>query len=163
MILYEMDHVMIRTAVASDIPRIALDMRLSDRIEVYRSHGHSPGEALLYSFNASPISYTVVFKGKPVAMFGLQPAVGGQASIWLLGGTGLSQMWFSFLRLSRLIIGSFLENYPVLFNFVDASNASTIRWLKWCGAKFGQPETYGIKGCRFRGFVIERGQPCATP
>ena len=147
---------MIRTAIESDIPRIAEDLRESDANEVRRSHGHLPLEALKYSFHISELCMTVVFKGKPVAMFGMVPTGALEASIWLLATDGLHEMWITFLKLSRDFIQVMLDQYPFLYNFVDAQNETTLRWLAWCGAKFTEPKPYGKEGCLFRQFVIER-------
>jgi len=147
---------MFRTAVESDIPRVADDMRESDVVEVYNSHRHTPIEALTYSFEVSQLCITIVYGGRPVAMFGIVPTGAAEASIWLLGNNGLREMWVTFLKLSRAFIEMFLQGYPFLYNYVDAANETTIRWLTWCGAKFGEPEIYGQQGCLFRRFVIER-------
>lgn len=147
---------MIRTAVESDIARIAEDLRESDVKEVYSSHRHTPLEAVTFSFTASQLALTYVFKGRPVAMFGLVPTGAVEASIWLLATNGLHDTWRTFLKLSREFIGWFLELYPFLYNYVDADNNTTIHWLEWCGAKFGEAEPYGQIGNYFRRFVIER-------
>lgn len=162
MICYAKGPLMIRTAVESDLPRIAENLRESDAAEVYYSHRHTPSEALAYSFGISDPCLTLVYKGRPIAIFGLAPTGAKTASAWLLGTREIPSVWPSFLRLSRAVIDRFLDLYPVLFNYVDAGNYASQRWLQWLGAKFDDPEPHGPLGCRFRRFVIERKVPCAT-
>ena len=150
---------MIRTSVESDIGRIAGRMRESDCVEVWKSHNHSPADALKYSYEISPMCMTLVHKGEPVAMFGLcpdGPEQPKQATVWLLGTDQLRYIWRIFLKLSVECVSWMLEIYPVLYNFVDAENHTSIRWLTWLGARFEEPAPYGKEGRMFRQFVIER-------
>lgn len=149
---------MFRTAVESDIDGMKDKLRPADAAEVAASHGQNAQEALTYSFHASDLAITIVHKGRPVAMFGIapDPAVSHAATVWLLATNELKNMWLTFLKVSHGFIGMLLEHYPVLYNYVDARNTTSIEWLTWCGAEFHQPEPYGAEQLPFRFFVIQK-------
>ena len=154
---YDQDDVLTRTSQTRDLAPIAARMRESDRLEVMASHGHAPYEAVKFAFSSSPVCMTILYKNEPVAMFGVvgYPMCPGTATVWLLGTNGIYKMRKSFLRLSRRYIAEMLKEYPTLYNFVDARNRVTVRWLEWCGATFNMPIAYGVAGLPFRAFVIQ--------
>jgi hypothetical protein len=157
MIYYNRWPVLIRTAIAEDLKKMENELRSEDAQEVFASHGHTPGQALAYSFADAELAITVIFRGQPVALFGVTPSANPDfASVWLLATCGLSAMWFTFLRLSRGFIALMLGNYKALYNFVDARNTRSVRWLGWCGAKFDEPKPYGAAGLPFLYFTIEK-------
>jgi hypothetical protein len=70
-------------------------------------------------------------------MFGAAPERHGEASIWLLVTDELSQRSHAlqFLRQVRPWLDRLQEKFTTLFNFVDADNAETLRWLRYAGFK----------------------------
>ena len=50
----------------------------------------------------------------------------------------------------------FLEQYPVLVNYVSVDNELSIKWLKYLGAKFYDPSPYGKEGKMFMRFEFRR-------
>jgi hypothetical protein len=159
MIVYERGSVMVRSAVSSDIHRMRDSLRATDIREVWASHNHSPEQALLYSFEVSPYCMTIVSKGAPVALFGICPDEHQTTgTIWLLGTTGIPAIYREFLRITRFMIPRMLDICPVLYNFVDARNDASIRWLSWAGAAWGKPEHYGAEGRLFIPFTLTKSE-----
>lgn len=161
MIRYEKGSVMVRDTVQSDINRMRSELRASDIREIWASHHHTPEQALTYCFENASYCQTIVNKGKPTAMFGFCPEGPKHpdiASVWLLGTNGIPEMWIHFLRLTRIFIPEMLTHYPHLYNWVDARNEASIRWLKWAGAKFGYPEPYGLDKRPFIPFRLVRAE-----
>jgi hypothetical protein len=158
MIAYSRGPVMVRTAVASDVNRMKDELRASDVREVWASHNHSPEQALVFSLAVSPFCMTIVNKGTPTAMFGLSPETKHSATIWLLGTTGIPKMYLTFLRITRFMIPKMLEQFPVLFNFVDVRNQTSLRWLAWAGAEFGKLKPYGVEGRPFVPFRFTKSE-----
>lgn len=140
----------------SDVIMVADKMRVSDREEILASNGYAPEEALEKGFDQSSVCKTVVYKGSPIAMFGVVPYEGDKACLWLLGTDALDQVHVCFGRMSKKIIEQFLQVYPYLYNYVDARNEKTIAWLEWCGAKFSEAEPYGVAQIMFKHFVFQR-------
>lgn len=89
-------------------------------------------------------------------MFGIVPdtLIGSSANVWFLGADEMSGIKKTFVKMSRQFIDVFLDQYPLLWNFVDARYTSSIRWLKACGASF--EKVLNINGNEFHSFVIRR-------
>jgi hypothetical protein len=148
----------IRPSVFHDVCEVAGKMREADRMEVWASSHHEPEEALLIGYRTSSVCRTALWRGEPVAMFGLVPEtlLGGRAVVWLLGTDGVQRMGHCFARLSRWAIREMLQVYPLLFNYVDARYKASVDWLRWCGADVREPEPHGLDRLPFHFFTLER-------
>jgi hypothetical protein len=157
-IYFENRNSSVRTAEIDDVCCLKDTLRESDREEIKASHGHNPEEALLHSLKVSSHAFTVTFKGRPVAMFGVAPTEGDKTlgCIWLLASDEIHKIKKTFLKMSGVFIKQMLDLYPVLFNYVDIRNTKSIDWLKWCGAQFMVPEVYGVENKFFSLFTIRR-------
>jgi hypothetical protein len=157
-LFYEKGDVQIRTAVYADVQQMKNRIRESDRREVEASHGHTPEEALSYSYTTSCFKATVIYKGDPVAMFGVvkDETEASAGSVWMLATNGIYDMKPQFLRLSRRFIALMQEQFTILYNFVDARNAASIEWLTWCGATISESKTYGTARLPFRFFSFSK-------
>lgn len=156
MISYDKDDLTIRPTQERDIAMMKDSMRKEEIDEVWASYHFTPFQALSNSFYLSSESYTVVFRGLPVAMFGLVPDKNkeGCALVWLLTSTEVEKIWIRFLKLSRKVIEGLRESYPVLYNYVDSRYEKSIKWIKWCGGEVFAPEAYGIEKLPFNYFVF---------
>ena len=109
-------------------------------------------------------TWTGVYKGTPVCMFGVCPneeneelidIFGSQVdigSIWLLGSTHVDTVYRPFLRLSRLAADHLCRQYDVVENVVPLQNSKTIMWLTWLGFNFF-PQTIKVKDTECVRFV----------
>ncbi len=160
-IFYQKGDVQIRKSEISDIGRMQDDLRESDRREIEASHGHTPMEALRYSYSNSCFRATVLYKGEPVAMFGVvkDPNTEKVGSVWMLATNGVYAMKAQFLRLSRRYIKLMQTQFLILYNFVDARNAASVRWLKWCGAVIDDARPYGVAEMPFHFFAFAKEKP----
>lgn len=148
----------VRMSKAEDITMIAEDMRDSDREEIWASHHYTPVTGLATSFKNSVICLTVEDKGKPIAMFGVVPVtfLGREGSVWLLATKDFCKVSKKFLKRSRAFVKAMLGYYPHLMNMVDVRNLESVKWLKWCGAKFGAVMPYGTDQLDFQYFEFRR-------
>lgn len=91
-------------------------------------------------------------------MFGYAPdETKGVGSVWLLGSEGIRADKAIFLNISEHFIALMLNAYPILFNFVDARNKSSIKWLKWLGAEIApDPIIYGVEQLPFYFFQFKK-------
>ena len=127
----------VRQALLSDPSFLAPLLRKSDVDEITASTGESPVEALTTALEVSRRTFTVLSSDTPVAMFGVADYSEGVGSMWLLGSDELFLKHpITFLRESRRWIATLHEDYPVLWNVVDARNAIHIQWLRWLGCRF---------------------------
>lgn len=151
---FESGNAKVRKARFDDIKEISKNMRQSDIDEVWASNHLTPIEALERSYKESVICLTIVLYGKPIGMFGVCPftLIGKGGRVWLLGTTDLCLVSKKLLRYSKKFIDIMLSYYPYLTNYVSVKNKLSIRWLKFCGARFSDPAPYGVEKelfCKF--------------
>lgn len=79
---------------------------------------------------------------EPVCLWGLIPPtiLSEQAYLWLLTTHKLEAHQFLFVRHSQVMIQKMLAIYPTIVGDTSRDNASAIRWIKWLGGKFGEPQ-----------------------
>lgn len=144
------------SAASAHIAHLALHMREADRREVWAWSGSTPQEAFERSLAASPLAWTALLEGEPVAMFG----AGGETLLapvgvpWLLGTDVLDQYPASVGRASRWGVAQMRACYPVLANWSDARHERAHEWLRWLGFTLGEPQPMGRLGMPFRPFAM---------
>ncbi len=137
---------------------IASNMRELDRQECIAAIGLDPADALYYSFTGSENVWTILYKDKPIAIFGVaRLSLLSEVGVpWMLGTDELDQAGWPIIRFSRKIIRGLLEYYSKLENYVDARNKKSIKWLRWCGFIIEPPEPYGAYRLPFHRFHLDR-------
>ena len=147
-----------RTTVLQDVRYVADHMRQEDAAECQAQSGSSPPESLLYCYlNSKPCMTMISRHGYPMGMWGVIRESKTSGRIWMLGCQSMlddERDKRTFLRQSKLELIKVLEQYPVLFNVVDARNEIHVRWLQWMGFTFIQkhPE-WGPESRLFYEFV----------
>jgi hypothetical protein len=126
---------------------IASNMREADEIEC-AAGAMSPRLALERSMETSVKTWTgmIMPDARPICMFGVGVGdiLGAVGHPWCLGTDEIEDVSLSFLRESRKVVARMLGIFPYLFNYVDARNELSIKWLKWLGFKFDdQTVAYG--------------------
>lgn len=148
----------VRSAREDDCFEISKRMRKADVEECWAAARLSPQEAMISSYRKSAICITGERHGFPILMCGIVPRnlCDDKASIWLLGTDGITGLGATFVRRSYEFIKVMLNIYPYLDNYVDVRNKVSINWLKWCGAKFGNVDPYGIDKMPFQYFYFSK-------
>ena len=94
--------------------------------------------------------------GKMCCAWGVVPPslMSDRAYLWLFSTDAVEQYKFLFVRYSQKAIAEILEEWPIITGYCEVNSPRSIRWLKWLGAKFGEP----IKGKEawFRPFEIRK-------
>jgi len=157
MIYYDRNGITVRESVIEDVEILKMRLRFEDIAEVWASHHHTPEQALQLSFEKSVPCLTIDNNGVPVGMFGITPEtlMGSKAIVWLLASDDIDKIKIRFLRNCKIFINLMLNQYPYLYNFVDERNTESIKWLKYLGAKFQGPVTFGVEQMPFR-FRVRR-------
>lgn len=113
---------------------IAENLRQGDRDEVQASSNLTPAEALLGSYSLSTHAYVILStEGDPIAAFGAAPHAAGIGIVWMLGTDGIEQEAFGIARRTRRYFDELNAAYFMLWNYIDARNATSMRWLRWGG------------------------------
>ncbi|WP_286952881.1 MULTISPECIES: hypothetical protein [Aminobacterium] len=136
---------------------IADDMRSFDVAEVWAASKSSPIEAVEKGFRSSaPFLWTGAWSGTPVFMGGCVSLdiVGGVGTPWLLGTEKIRECPIQFARMTKEIVFYLASQYQFLFNYVDARNLTSIRWLKFLGFTIHEARPYGALGLPFHRFEM---------
>ena len=74
-------------------------------------------------------------------IWGLAPssAISNRAYLWLLTTDIVDQHKFLFVRHSQMVLDEALDIYPQIIGHVEMHNERAKKWLKWLGARFGDP------------------------
>lgn len=123
----------IRPANNSDVFYLADRLRKADieELKAYTGKDYCL-HSVMGSWAGSIDSFAILKNENPVGIFGLceRDKVGMP---WLLGTDELTENPFFLTLNARRYINQWLEQYGVLFNYVDARNKVAIRWLKALG------------------------------
>jgi hypothetical protein len=84
--------------------------------------------------------------GEVCCVWGLIPPtlLSDKAYLWLLVTDVVDRHRFVFIRQSQIFIQKALDIYPLIVGHVEVGNDKAVRWLKWLGATFGEPEAKRI-------------------
>ncbi len=156
-LFYEDKNIRVRRAEKNDVEYLKDHLKEEDINEIWASNNVTPEEALSSGIDKSIFCCTIE-NGHPIGMFGINPksVLGDRATIWLLGSEELKKYQYRFVKYSRKFIEMMLGFYPYLDNYIDVRNKASIKWLKFCGAKFDKPEAYGKEQKLFRHFYFRR-------
>lgn len=80
--------------------------------------------------------------GKFVAVWGVIPPtmVSDQAYIWVYTTMDLVGHEFVFIRNSQRMVEKFLKEFSTIVGVTEIDNKRAVRWLKWLGAEYGEPQ-----------------------
>ena len=124
----------------------AFEMRLrpEDKRELIAVHGKI-FVAILRSVISSEEAYCVTgAAGEPLVLYGkcAEKNLPGRL-IWCMATVDMVPYEREFARVSRKIVQEWAEKHGILWNAVGDFNEAAKRWLKWCGAEFGDPLEMG--------------------
>ena len=151
-----MSGVEVADATSYDVAHVAEHMRMADMVEVWDSSNKSPLDALQSSVDCSLITRAVRYSGVPVAIFGLSVHNERVGSPWLLATDKSLTQPAQFLRIGYPVVASFLDETPLLVNFVHSQNEASKRWLRKLGFIIEAPARYGVENEMFHRFSMEK-------
>lgn len=136
-----------------DMREIARRMRQEDRRELVGIIGDNIEAECLHCLAASDVAYICKADGVPLAAFGVVGLIWG-GIIWMLATEETAKHKIYVGKKTREGIRAFLSDYGYLYNYIDAGNKDTIRWLRWLGAKIYPAAPYGIYGLPYHKFTF---------
>lgn len=149
---------LIRRLRSGDIEELAQHMRQADLDEIAASSGKPALDILADSVRGSSVVLALeLADGSLGCIFGVAPMgglLGTTGAPWLLGTRALERNPRALIELGPRYLALMLASYPRLFNYVDARNKRSIRWLKWLGFTFHDAKPYGAAGLPFHYFEM---------
>jgi hypothetical protein len=125
-----------RRAIPEDATRLGPRLRIADLREIQAVFAEDPIEVLLRGITISDPCFALTDDSDyPLAIFGVVPDLRDPETgvAWLLGSNAITELRFFSGRNSRRWLERLHEKYRTLWNVAEASNASHLRWLEWCG------------------------------
>ena len=118
------------------LDHISANMRKSDVEEVHASSAIPVSEILPRSVSISTHGWVVTSDktGNPILVMGAAPtALPRVGAAWLLGTDEIRSEALSVARHTKTYVDAMQEDYDLLWNYVDARNELSMRWLQWAG------------------------------
>jgi len=99
-----------------------------------------------YCFSLSMYMWAGLIDGRLACLWGLIPPtlLSNQAYLWLYTTDVIKEHSFLLVRHSQLVMEEMLKEYPSICGHAIAGADKSIKWLRWLGAKFGEPQGKGI-------------------
>lgn len=127
-------HGLVTPATAADAHELEANLRPADRRELEEVSGKPALSGLLLGVLVSDPALTLrTPDGALIGLLGVIRQGPGRGLVWMSGTNELAKRSVAFLRGSRDVIAKLQEQYPTLYNAVDARNEVHIRWLRWLG------------------------------
>lgn len=147
----------VRSFREGDCESIAPRLRSTDVEEIKLSTGLNPLDALKKSVDISSKKWSIISKGRVIAIFGV--AVRGSTGVpWLLSSDELFTIRKSFWAGCGQYIKAMSNGCELLSNYVWVENTTSIKWLKRMGFDFSDPVSYGVSGKKFFQFFMRVGK-----
>ena len=99
-----------------------------------------------YCLTLSMFMWVGLIDKRLACIWGLIPPtlMSNQAYLWLHTTNVIIGHEFLLVRHSQLVMEEMLKEYPTICGHAIAGADKSIRWLKWLGARFGEPQGMGI-------------------
>lgn len=135
----------IRHASIHDVGYVGPRLRAADVEEIRATTGERPTYALLKSYTVSTwVKVAVDDQDFPVAMFGLCALNDDFGIPWMLVTDDFNKIIQPFRRQCRGVVADMQRQCRILHNYVQATNVTAQRWLRWCGFTVDPiPQPYG--------------------
>lgn len=80
--------------------------------------------------------------GKILCFWGLIPPtlLSDCAYLWLYTTENMQEHVFSLVRHSQRAVEEMLQDYPIIVGHGVIGATKSLRWLRWLGARFGEPQ-----------------------
>ena len=158
----------VRRSLAKDVLEIAARLRQEDLDEIAEADGRPPVTVLGEAYVESERCWTVTYKDRPAAMFGVvrssltaDPRLG---VVWLLGTDDVAMFGFGLTRWSKEWLRAIFDGdengqgFDILGNLVSENSVTHRRWLQRIGARMvGVRHNVGLKtGVPFHEFVFSK-------
>lgn len=135
------------------------NLREADLDEIRATTVMAPREAVQWTVGSSSVAWLILDStGLPIGIMGAAPGLlPGVGVPWLVGTDGLEKEPLSILRQTKGHVDEIHELFPVLTNFVDARNDTSLDWLLWAGFRLLDANTHhGPEGRLFLQFYKSR-------
>ena len=95
-----------------------------------------------FCLKVSSMIYRGTVDGKVICIWGLVPSslLSDRAYLWLYTTKEVEEHQFIFVRHSQRMIEEMLKQFDIIVGHAHIDAPRSIRWLKWLGATFSEPD-----------------------
>ncbi len=141
-----------------DCHELAPFMKEVDKDEVMASSGHDPLTSLIKSRESSDICFSIFWEKNLIGMCGVGYVNSYTGSPWMLGSDAFDEFKNKhkkhFYKACKKWVLDMNSMYPLLCNYVDKRNDTSIQWLRHLGFSFTRLiDNYGYEGKPFWEFI----------
>tara|TARA_R110002096_G_scaffold221155_3_gene409945 strand:- start:207 stop:671 length:465 start_codon:yes stop_codon:yes gene_type:complete len=133
-------------------------MRTEDAFELMDYAGATPAQALKTLRAGSRDTTSITADGKLVCIYGCvrKSPLSNVGCPWMLATPELPKHGRIFVRYVRAFLQEMLKDYDMFLNYGDASNKTSVRWMKWLGFWAFPPEPVGKTGHLYHRYEMRR-------
>lgn len=135
-------------ATMADCTELGERMRAEERLEVGRSLGVTPYEAVVFSVGMSAEAWALRLNGELAGVFGVA-GVHPHGFVWMLTTDTVDRLPKAFWVACVDGLEVLLRRWGELGNWVDADYSKALRWAKRLGFEVSDPAPYGASGALF--------------
>jgi hypothetical protein len=147
------DIAVFKTAGEKQILDLIENLQEANKVEIKRSTGMTHEQIIPMAVNYSNETYYATVDGSVACIFGIVVKKKG-ACVWCMGTDVLKTIPTFFMKRSKKIVKEWVSIHKILYNYIDAENTETFKWLQWLGASFSRVK-YGIDGDDFIYFELK--------
>lgn len=139
-------------ATIGDARWLARRLRRADKDELEAAHGSTDILLVLLEAIAMSERPLVAIASEPIALLGVAPLKPGVAAPWLMGSDLVGLHARVLLAAGRAYVAEWNARYPLLANYVDARNLTSVRWLRRLGFTVHPAAPFGPRAMPFHLF-----------
>lgn len=146
----------IRTATLDDVPYLAANLRQADQDEMRAVGWYNAVDALSASLDVSIERWCALDSaGNPAVLFGVAPSEYPTVGLpWMLATDYIYTIPKETLRQTRRYVQRMHEHFPILTQFVDFRNVTSVSWMQWLGFEINTVLVrYGVEKRPFIHFI----------
>jgi len=148
--------VRITPATEADVEELLARMRAADRIECDATGVEGWEAGLFDAARAGVMCWAARAGDRLLCLFGATRIADGIGAVWMLGTDELVHFSKRLMKTVPGYLQQMLDAFPVLMNFVHASNRTSVQWLRRLGFRLFPAEPYGKHGQLFHRFEMRR-------
>jgi hypothetical protein len=153
--------IQIRTPTDNDVSYLSENLRQHDEAEVRALTGMAPADILSVAIESGAESWSVLFDGNLVGMWGVMPyrdsAIGLPTGYgWLLTSHWADRYPKTFYRVCRDMLEVLFSRWGAIIGETDRRYRRALRWGERLGFRFEEPRPSGVGGWAFQSFTVRR-------
>lgn len=141
-----------------DVLYIAKHLRADNKEELMAAVGDNACFDIKSAYERSSLIGCFYVDDEPVVLYGVRSTgfMSDTGVVWLLTTEKSMEHSRVIARYTRAGLAEMLRKYRRLYNYTNVGNKRIVHWLRWLGADFKGPVSYGVYGLEHWYFEFRR-------